>query len=84
MLTEGGTGAEQAAVAAHVAYLRRLHDAGVVRLAGRTDTADERTFGIVLLNAPDEAAATALMEADPAVARGVMRARLFPFRTAFG
>lgn len=84
MLADGGTAAEQGAVAAHVAYLKELHDAGALRLAGRTDTADKHTFGIVLFEAADATAAAAIMNADPAVLRGVMRATLFPFRTAFG
>ena len=84
MLADGGTEAERAAVAAHFEYLQRMHRLGVVQLAGRTDTADESAFGIVLLTADDEAEAVAAMNADPAIARGVMDATLFPFRTALG
>jgi len=82
MFDDGGTADEQAAVADHLAYLERLHGAGVVRLAGRTTTDDERAFGIVLFDADDVAAARRLMNEDPAVERGVMRATLYPFRTA--
>lgn len=84
MLVDGGTEAEQAAVAAHFAYLQGLHGKGIVRLAGRTDTADESAFGIVLFTADNETEAAATMNADPAIARGVMGAALFPFRTALG
>ena len=66
MLVDGGTEAEQAAVAAHFEYLQRLHGKGVVRLAGRTDTADESAFGVVLFSAGDEVEAAATMNADPA------------------
>ena len=51
-------------------------------MAGRTQTADSDTFGIVILKADDEAAARKLMKADPAVAHGVMHAALYPFRIA--
>lgn len=82
MLTSGPTVAEAEATQAHFAYLQAARDAGVVLGAGRTLTTDESTFGIVIFRAPDEAAARELMENDPAVAAGVMRAELFPFRVA--
>lgn len=82
MLAEGPTEREARVVGAHFDYLQALTAAGQVRLAGRTLTADERSFGIVVFEAADEAAARALMEADPAVREGVMRAELFPFRVA--
>ncbi len=82
MLTTGPTLEELAATQAHFAFLEAARDAGVVFAAGRTLTTDERTFGIVILRAPDEQAAREFMEADPAVAAGVMRAELFPFRVA--
>lgn len=82
MLTTGPTLEEAAATQAHFAYLSAARDAGVVLLAGRTLTADERTFGVVVFRAPDETAARELMEHDPAVVAGVMRAELFPFRVA--
>jgi uncharacterized protein YciI len=84
MLTEGPAPEEKAAVAAHVAYLRRLAAAGVVLLFGRTQTTDPSTFGIVIFRAgsPDEA--ERVMADDPAVRARVMRAKLFPFRIAGG
>jgi len=82
MLTTGPTLEELAATQAHFAFLEAARDAGVVFAAGRTLTADEHTFGIVILRATDEQAARDFMEADPAVAAGVMRAELFPFRVA--
>lgn len=82
MLTTGPTLEEAAATQAHFAYLSAARDAGVVLMAGRTLVADERTFGVVVFRAPDEAAARELMENDPAVQAGVMRAELFPFRVA--
>ena len=82
MLTEGLTPEERAAVAAHVAYLERLAAAGVVLLFGRTQTTDEKTFGIVILRAGSPADAERVMRDDPAVEARVMRAELFPFRIA--
>ena len=82
MLGDGGTRDEQATVADHFAYLQKLHGEGVVRFAGRTTTDDERTFGIVVLDAEGDAAAKQVMNEDPAVLRGLMRATLYPFRTA--
>lgn len=84
MLEDGGTREEQAAVADHFAYLEGLHEEGMVRFVGRTTTEDERAFGIVVFDADDEASASEVMNADPCVERGVMRAILYPFRTAFG
>ena len=81
MFDDGGTGEERATVADHFAYLEKLHGEGVVRFAGRTTTDDERTFGIVVLDA-DGDTARRVMNQDPAVRRGLMRATLYPFRTA--
>jgi uncharacterized protein YciI len=41
--------------------------------------AGDKTFGIAIFEANDEAAARKFMEADPAVAAGVMTAELHPF-----
>jgi len=82
MLVEGLDARETAIVEEHFAWLQRLQAQGVVRMAGRTADSGERTFGIVLLEALSEEAARALMNEDPAVAQGVMRAELHPFRVA--
>jgi uncharacterized protein YciI len=82
MLSDGPTEHEQALVGQHFNYLKELHSRGVVRLAGRTLNTHSNSFGLVLFCAPDEEAALALMRGDPAVAAGVFRAELFPFRVA--
>lgn len=82
MLSAGPTAVEAEVVAAHFAHLQALAARGIVLLAGRTLTTDERTFGIVVFEADDEVAARERMGGDPAVARGVMRAELWPFRVA--
>ncbi len=82
MLTEGPTSEEGAVVKRHLEYLERLAEAGVVLLAGRTQTADEKTFGLVVFRAESEEAARRIVDGDPAVAHGVMRAELYPYRVA--
>jgi uncharacterized protein YciI len=82
MLTEGLTPEEEAAVAAHLAYLGRLAAAGVVLLFGRTQTTDPSTFGIVIFRAGSPAEAHRIMADDPAVQGHVMRAELLTFRVA--
>jgi len=82
MLTEAATERETGVIARHFAYLSELTDRGQVLFAGRTLTADEQTFGIVVLEAESEVAARRLMLDDPAVSEGVMQATLWPFRIA--
>jgi uncharacterized protein YciI len=48
-------------------------------LAGRTMEPGDKTFGIAIFEAADEAAAHAFMESDPAVVAGLMTAELHPF-----
>ena len=82
MLTEGSTPEEEEIVSRHFAYLSDLTEQGIMILVGRTQTADESTFGIVIFEAEDEATARAIMENDPAVKNGVMHATLYPYRVA--
>ncbi len=82
MLITGPTDFEANVVGRHFDYLKRLMAEGVVILAGRTMNCDESSFGIVIFNAPTDAAALSIMTADPAVNEGVMRAELFPYNTA--
>ncbi|MGE0822513.1 MAG: YciI family protein [Candidatus Binatia bacterium] len=82
MLTDGPTSEEAAIVAQHFAYLQELTERGIVVLAGRTLTTDERSFGIVIFRADSAEAARIVMEQDPAVQHGVMRAELYPYRIA--
>lgn len=82
MLVEGPTDPEAFVLARHFAYLERLVGEGVVLMAGRTLHTDERTFGIVVLEADSEPQARERMRADPAVAEGVMTAELYPYRVS--
>jgi uncharacterized protein YciI len=51
-------------------------------LAGRTSESGDKTFGIAIFEAKDEAAARKFMEDDPAAAGGLMTAELHPFTVA--
>jgi uncharacterized protein YciI len=82
MLTEGSTPEEDEIVGRHFAYLKDLTEQGVMILMGRTQNNDESTFGIAIFEAEDEDAARTIMENDPAVAGGVMRATLYPYKVA--
>ncbi len=82
MLTEGSTPQEAEIIGEHFNYLQRLTNEGVAILVGRTLTTERDTMGIVIFKARSDEEARALMNADPAVSRGVMSAKLFPFRIA--
>ena len=81
MLTQGPTDEEAVILGEHVDYLARLGDEGRLLLAGRTQTHDAETFGIVIFEAPPEEAEQ-VVSADPAVRAGVMTAKLHPYRVA--
>ena len=73
------TGAQQRIAGAHFDYLKRLTAGDEVVLAGRTEGAE---MGIVVLEAQDENRAREVMDNDPAVRHGLMRATLYPYRLA--
>jgi uncharacterized protein len=82
MLTDGATPEESTLLSAHYQYLKELTEQGVVLLAGPTLVTDETNFGIIVFEAESDEAARDLMNNDPAVKNGVMRAMLFPFRVS--
>ena len=82
MLTEGPASEEAETASRHFAHLQDLTEKDVMILMGRTQNSDESTFGIAIFEAEDESAARMIMEADPAVAGGVMRADLYPYKIA--
>jgi uncharacterized protein YciI len=82
MLSEGATAAEETVLSQHFNYLQELTNQGTVLMAARTLTTGPETFGIVIFYAQDDAEAQVIMDADPAVAQGVMQAALYPFRIA--
>jgi len=75
------TEADNDIVSEHFKRLQDLKAEGKLILAGRTTNEGENTFGIVIVNG-DEQEALNLMNSDPAVAKGIMTAELFPYRVA--
>ena len=82
MLTAGSTPREAEIIGEHFNYLQRLTNEGVAILVGRTLTTEQDSMGIVIFKARSDEEARVLMNEDPAVSKGVMNAKLFPFRIA--
>ncbi len=82
MLTQGSTSDEERIISEHFDYLKGLNEQEILILAGRTQNTDPSSFGIVIFRAPSEAAAQQVVDNDPAVSQGVMRAELYPYRVA--
>lgn len=76
------TDADNAAVGAHFQRLKAATETGQVILAGRTRESGDKTMGLVVFTAADEAAAREFMLGDPCVAAGVMTATLHPYDLA--
>lgn len=70
------------AVAEHFKRLQEATAQGTVILAGRTSEPPDKTFGIVIFEAPSETAAGEFMRTDPTVVAGVMTATLHPYSVA--
>jgi len=66
----------------HFTRFKHAIETGELILAGRTLEPGDKTFGIAIFEATDEAAARAFMESDPAVVAGLMTAELHPFTVA--
>jgi uncharacterized protein YciI len=66
----------------HFVRFQEAIKTGQLILAGRTAESGDKTFGIAVFQAKDEAAARKFMEEDPAVAGGLMIAELHPFAVA--
>ena len=82
LLEENWTEKENEAVDRHFAYLEKLKELRILILAGKTKGMDEKTFGIVVLEAENEMEARKRMEEDPGVYTGIMCAELFPYHVA--
>jgi uncharacterized protein YciI len=74
------TEAEEAAWASHWERIKRLFKEGRIILVG--PTLGVHNTGICVFEAPDEAAARAFMEEDPAIAGGFARGELRPYRVS--
>ncbi|MGV3466536.1 MAG: YciI family protein [Heyndrickxia sp.] len=66
----------------HFSRLSKLLKDDKLILAGRTQTMDENTFGIVILQVETEEEAIQLMNHDPTVKEGIMTAELYPYKVA--
>jgi uncharacterized protein YciI len=75
-------GARQGALQRHFVRFQEAIKTEQLILAGRTSEPGDKTFGIAIFLAKDEAAARKFMEEDPAVAGGLMTAELHPFSVA--
>jgi uncharacterized protein YciI len=71
---------EEAVWAVHFERLQRLTAEGVMILVG--PTLGRVNTGIAIFEAPDEAAARAIMEEDPAIASGMATGELREFRVS--
>jgi uncharacterized protein YciI len=80
MVTRGPTDEEASVLSEHVNYLKALIDQGVVLVFGRTQNNDSSTFGIVIFRAESDDMARSIMNNDPAVKKGLMRAEIFPYK----
>lgn len=77
---QDATEEESRIVGEHFQYLSRLLSEGCVVMAGRT--LEDRPFGIVVFEAEDAEAAVKIMREDPAVAAGIFKSEVHPFRVA--
>ena len=66
----------------HFIQFDKAAKSGQLILAGRTKEPREKTLGIAIFKASDEAAARALVKSDPLVSGGLMTAELHPFALA--
>ena len=74
------TEAEQEVWGRHFERLQRLYAEGTIILVG--PTLGEKNTGVCVFEAPDEAAARALMDADPTIAEGFATGELRPFKVS--
>lgn len=80
MVTRGPTDEEASILSEHVNYLEALTNEGVVLVFGRTQNNDSSTFGIAIFRAESDDAARSIMNNDPAVKKGIMRAEIFAYK----
>ncbi|OZM56213.1 hypothetical protein CIB95_12360 [Lottiidibacillus patelloidae] len=69
-------------VTEHFKRLQILTEEKIVILAGRTLSIGEEGFGIVIFEAESDDEAQLIMENDPAIKKGIMTAKLYPYRVA--
>src|SRR3954465_7028267 len=69
----------------HFAYLQTKFQEGIMKHVGRTDLdfGNEDLHGYAVFEADNMEAALVIMNADPAVANGLMSAKLLPYKIVF-
>jgi uncharacterized protein YciI len=76
---------EQPGVDVHMAFMRSLHDRGLLVLGGPfLDAADGTHVGMAVVRAESHEAAAALASEDPSVAAGLLRIRVRPWLVPMG
>ena len=82
MVTLGPTYEEAFILSEHSKYLESLVNKEWWIVFGRTQNNDALTLGIVIFPAESEDTARVIMNNDPTVKNGIMRAGLFPYKVA--
>jgi uncharacterized protein YciI len=81
-VVDAWTKQDNAIVDQHFTYLKALLANRQLILAGKTGGNDEATFGLVIFEALDDEEAQRIMENDPSVKQGIMRATLSSYHVA--
>lgn len=78
--TEAGwTKDDEVIIGRHFQHLKAATEQGQAIVVGRTLEPGDRTFGLVIFEAENAAAAQAFAECDPAVISGIMTVEVRPF-----
>jgi uncharacterized protein YciI len=68
---------EMAVMGRHWEHIQALHARGIVHYVGRAENGD---YGFCVFEAGDDAEARSIAGSDPAVAEGLMRLEIHPFK----
>lgn len=82
LIEENWTKKEEDIINRHFQYLKNLLHKGKLILAGKTDGLDEKTFGIVIIEAKSNEEAKDIMNNDPGVLEGIMIPELYNYSVA--
>lgn len=76
------TAEDENIITEHFLHLKELTEQKIVILAGKTMNTDSLAFGVVIFETSDSLNAVKIMNSDPAVVNGIMRAELFPYKVS--
>lgn len=82
LIEDNWTAKEEAIIDRHFAYLQKLLAEKKLILAGKTKGLDDKTFGIVIIEANTFAEAKEITCNDPGISEGIMNYELFPYHVA--